>query len=132
MNLINTIESMKKVFLFVAAVLLCLACNEAGRTVDPDLGRKVPGRSRGIRSGYEETPQIPARRVLRQFRFSSHNPSISKYGGIFSAEITQSTCIICRGMKPAYLLMWVPFPAPGPYEGGHYRYPGFFIGSVYQ
>lgn len=33
MNLINTIESMKKVFLFVAAVLLCLACNEAGRTV---------------------------------------------------------------------------------------------------
>ena len=33
MNLINTIESMKKVFLFAALALLCLACNEAGKSV---------------------------------------------------------------------------------------------------
>ena len=33
MNLINTIELMKKVFLFAALALLCLACNEAGKSV---------------------------------------------------------------------------------------------------
>ena len=53
--------------------------------------------------------------------------------GFFSEEITQKVPVSnARGMKPVFLLMVAPFPAPGPYEGGHYRYPGFFIGAGYQ